>query len=278
MEELKELVIQTLDTNGVLAEIRAKIRSNVFKAVESQESKRSGLPDTNFSTDDVFKTDEGEIMFELMLEFFERYKLGYTLNTFLPECRLRDRRKEPSYLEKKLGVTRDGPRSCLEQFLAGLNSPADSAPLKSEIKAPRGLKLPALNPQSPEKFSVESAESEKKHLSEIESTMKELEEQSRAAAMISIPPAESNSDIDMPRPGLQSSEEENIEEEESEPIYSDEFEIDEEIESEVLSNSEGEKHFLDSLGASGSMGMVDASANSAVLEGYDIVESVNKLQ
>ena len=98
--------------------------------------------------------------------------------------------------------------------------------------------------------------------------------------MISIPPADSNSDIeiDMPRPGLQSSEEEVLPEETSEPIYSDEFEIDEEIESEVLSNSEGEKHFMDSLGASGSMGMVDASANSACLEGYDIVENVNKLQ
>jgi hypothetical protein len=35
MEDLKDLVIQTLDTDGVLDKIRAQLRSTVFAAIES---------------------------------------------------------------------------------------------------------------------------------------------------------------------------------------------------------------------------------------------------
>jgi FGFR1 oncogene partner len=36
MEELKDLVIQTLDNNGVLNKIRAQLRANVFSAIEQE--------------------------------------------------------------------------------------------------------------------------------------------------------------------------------------------------------------------------------------------------
>ena len=39
MEDLKDLVIQTLDTNGILDKFRAQLRSNVFSAIESTENK-----------------------------------------------------------------------------------------------------------------------------------------------------------------------------------------------------------------------------------------------
>jgi hypothetical protein len=34
---------------------------------------------------------EGQIVAELIIDFFEHYKMGYTLNTFLPECNLSSR-------------------------------------------------------------------------------------------------------------------------------------------------------------------------------------------
>jgi hypothetical protein len=34
MDELKNLVIQTLETNGILGQIRAKLRSSVFKVID----------------------------------------------------------------------------------------------------------------------------------------------------------------------------------------------------------------------------------------------------
>ena len=37
MDELKSLMIQTLNQNGVLGELRAKIRCAVFKCIDNQD-------------------------------------------------------------------------------------------------------------------------------------------------------------------------------------------------------------------------------------------------
>lgn len=38
LNELKNLVIQSLENNGSLSNIRAQIRSSVFKVIDAQES------------------------------------------------------------------------------------------------------------------------------------------------------------------------------------------------------------------------------------------------
>jgi hypothetical protein len=37
MDELKNLVIQTLETNGALGQLRAQLRSSVFKVIDNQD-------------------------------------------------------------------------------------------------------------------------------------------------------------------------------------------------------------------------------------------------
>lgn len=37
MEELKNIVIQTLESNGILGNLRAQLRSSVFKVIDSQD-------------------------------------------------------------------------------------------------------------------------------------------------------------------------------------------------------------------------------------------------
>jgi hypothetical protein len=37
MDELKNLVIQTLETNGILGQLRAQLRSCVFKVIDNQD-------------------------------------------------------------------------------------------------------------------------------------------------------------------------------------------------------------------------------------------------
>lgn len=37
MEELKNRVIQTLESNGILGNLRAQLRSSVFKVIDSQD-------------------------------------------------------------------------------------------------------------------------------------------------------------------------------------------------------------------------------------------------
>ena len=40
MEDLKELVIQTLESTGQLGSLRAQLRSSVFKVIDGQETGR----------------------------------------------------------------------------------------------------------------------------------------------------------------------------------------------------------------------------------------------
>ena len=42
MDELKNLVIQTLESNGILGQLRAKLRSCVFKVIDSQDPSGRG--------------------------------------------------------------------------------------------------------------------------------------------------------------------------------------------------------------------------------------------
>jgi hypothetical protein len=44
LNELKNLVIQSLEANGALSNIRAQIRSSVFKVIDQQESNKKGSP------------------------------------------------------------------------------------------------------------------------------------------------------------------------------------------------------------------------------------------
>ena len=74
MEELKDLVIQTLDTNGILDKIRAQLRANVFRSIETQDTKGSA-EDGPSEIESMMATDEGQMAVELMRDFLERYKL-----------------------------------------------------------------------------------------------------------------------------------------------------------------------------------------------------------
>ena len=44
ISDLKNIVIQSLESNGMLSQLRAQIRASVFKIIEDQESKESKGP------------------------------------------------------------------------------------------------------------------------------------------------------------------------------------------------------------------------------------------
>ena len=91
MDELKNVVIQTLETNGMLNQLRAKLRSNVFQIIEQQDT---GLKtSTGFQWENplalkILETPEGMLCTELIREFLEFYRMDYTMSVFLPECSL----------------------------------------------------------------------------------------------------------------------------------------------------------------------------------------------
>ncbi|XP_067010545.2 centrosomal protein 43 [Anabrus simplex] len=83
--ELRDLVAQTLENNGVLSKIRAQLRASVFLALEEQELAQDKIPFINKSFKDFLKTSEGSLVACLVREFLEFFELDFTLSVFDPE-------------------------------------------------------------------------------------------------------------------------------------------------------------------------------------------------
>lgn len=107
MEEMKNLVIQSLETRGVLGQIRAKIRSSVFKIVDEQDQKSNmgcGLKWENQNLYKISDTKCGLLLAELMREFMECMKMDYSLSVFIPECSISPERLKKEEMFYKMGL------------------------------------------------------------------------------------------------------------------------------------------------------------------------------
>lgn len=107
MEELKNIVIQTLESNGILGNLRAQLRSSVFKVIDSQDKNLKdgcGFQWENPLAPKIVETTEGMLCIDIIREFLEFYRMDYTLSTFLPECSLSQEPKTRQELEDKIGL------------------------------------------------------------------------------------------------------------------------------------------------------------------------------
>mmetsp|Transcript_14461 Transcript_14461/g.27789 ORF Transcript_14461/g.27789 Transcript_14461/m.27789 type:complete len:380 (-) Transcript_14461:42-1181(-) len=88
MDELKEVVQQSLEKKGVLAKIRAELRANVFEALDEQGIKQgNGLASqqtTKFQK--LQASEDGRRVTHLVQEFLEWAGLEYTLKVFTAEA------------------------------------------------------------------------------------------------------------------------------------------------------------------------------------------------
>ncbi|XP_046737526.1 uncharacterized protein LOC124406113 isoform X2 [Diprion similis] len=83
--ELRDLVAQTLENNGVLAKVRAELRASVFLALEEQESVMNTKPLLNKTVKQYLANSEGRLLFSLVREFLEYFGLDYTISVYDPE-------------------------------------------------------------------------------------------------------------------------------------------------------------------------------------------------
>ncbi len=110
MDELKNLVLQTLEAKGVLGQIRAKLRTCVFKVIEQEDAslKGSGNYLENPLAAKITENEDGMICAELIRDFLEFYKMDYTMQIFVPECNLpSDNKGMKEKISGLLGVPRD---------------------------------------------------------------------------------------------------------------------------------------------------------------------------
>lgn len=135
MDELKNLVIQTLETNGILGQIRAKLRSSVFKVIDNNDPahKEKAMHWENPLAQKVLETTESALAADLIREYLEFYRLDYTLSIMIPEANLKQDPLDREQLVRKAEVDQVTDKEPLlvqilkERKLGGARAPAGMA-------------------------------------------------------------------------------------------------------------------------------------------------------
>lgn len=103
MDELKNIMIQTMETNGILGQLRAQIRSSVFKIIDNQDDMenpktrgKSTLHWENKKARECLKTSEHLLVAELIREYLDFYSLDYSKQIFMPETNLNTKPVSPN--------------------------------------------------------------------------------------------------------------------------------------------------------------------------------------
>ena len=108
MDDLKNLVIQSLETNGVLGQVRAQLRSCVFKAIDNQdqvEQRKSSFHWENPLAKKLRENPQSTFAAEIIAEFMEFYRLNYSLAIFAPEANIKGKTENRQQLAQKVGVS-----------------------------------------------------------------------------------------------------------------------------------------------------------------------------
>ncbi|XP_066257873.1 centrosomal protein 43-like [Euwallacea similis] len=86
--ELKDLLFQTLETDGSLAKIRAQMRASIFLALDEDIKAIKQQPLQSVRVRSYLKTPEGRTLFFLVHEFLEFFNFQFTIQVFKPEAYL----------------------------------------------------------------------------------------------------------------------------------------------------------------------------------------------
>ncbi|KAM3675620.1 centrosomal protein 43 isoform 2-T2 [Ammospiza maritima maritima] len=142
--ELRDLLVQTLESSGVLNKIKAELRAAVFLALEEQEKVENKAPLVNESLKSFLGTKDGRLVAGLVAEFLRFFNLDFTLAVFQPESSTLNGLDGRENLARDLGImeaegTVGGPlllevvRKCQQKKTSG---GGEVAPVLSDSKCP----------------------------------------------------------------------------------------------------------------------------------------------
>ncbi|NXF41518.1 FR1OP protein, partial [Nyctibius bracteatus] len=103
--ELRDLLVQTLESSGVLNKIKAELRAAVFLALEEQEKVENKTPLVNESLKNFLGTKDGRLVAGLVAEFLRFFNLDFTLAVFQPESSTLNGLDGRENLARDLGIT-----------------------------------------------------------------------------------------------------------------------------------------------------------------------------
>ncbi|XP_032539374.1 FGFR1 oncogene partner isoform X2 [Chiroxiphia lanceolata] len=142
--ELRDLLVQTLESSGVLNKIKAELRAAVFLALEEQEKVENKTPLVNESLKTFLGTKDGRLVAGLVAEFLRFFNLDFTLAVFQPESSTLNGLDGRENLARDLGITEaegtvGGPlllevvRKCQQKKISGSG---EVAPVLSDSQCP----------------------------------------------------------------------------------------------------------------------------------------------
>ncbi|XP_075780742.1 centrosomal protein 43 isoform X2 [Pelodiscus sinensis] len=102
--ELRDLLVQTLESSGVLNKIKAELRAAVFLALEEQEKVENKTPLVNESLKKFLNTKDGCLVASLVAEFLRFFNLDFTLAVFQPESSTLNGLEGRENLARDLGI------------------------------------------------------------------------------------------------------------------------------------------------------------------------------
>mmetsp|Transcript_24922 Transcript_24922/g.48762 ORF Transcript_24922/g.48762 Transcript_24922/m.48762 type:complete len:163 (-) Transcript_24922:359-847(-) len=95
LNELKDVLKETLEARGTLDQIKARIRAEIFAALDDQDSKKPELSSTNL------------VINELIRDYLEFNNYHHTLSVFLPETGQPSTKLGSDFLASELHVVQD---------------------------------------------------------------------------------------------------------------------------------------------------------------------------
>ena len=104
MDDLKSIVIQSLEQEGTLSALKAQLRSRVFMAIEQNADQRTkqqaGFQWQNPNVERIHGNEEALLVAHLIRDYFDHYKMDYTKSVYMPEASL-DQAKDAQISQNK---------------------------------------------------------------------------------------------------------------------------------------------------------------------------------
>ncbi|XP_018599439.1 centrosomal protein 43 isoform X7 [Scleropages formosus] len=103
--ELRDLLVQNLENNGVLNKIKAELRAAVFLALEQQDRVENKTPLVNEGLKKFLNTKDGRLVASLIIDFLQVFDLDFTLAVFQPEINTLNGLENREGVARELGIT-----------------------------------------------------------------------------------------------------------------------------------------------------------------------------
>jgi hypothetical protein len=158
IDELKGLVSDTLESQGILNKIRAQLRLHVFNALNTVDNNNNpAYSSNNNKLNDIQATETDSLIINLFSEFLSFYELDYTANVFHNETKTKATNTDRNQLASSLKLSNNNTDKPLLYELIERASNSNSSENESKSKQAAEALTAASNQSVPRKSALAGA-------------------------------------------------------------------------------------------------------------------------